>query len=360
MSGGAQALAPGSVLGILGGGQLGRMTAHAAQRLGYRACVLCQDAEEPAAQVTNRVVLGAFDDPETLARFAAQVDVVTLEFENLPAASLDWLAQHRPVRPSAMVLRACQDRAAEKRAIQAAGVPVAPWRALNSAVALDELAAFPYPAILKTARLGYDGKGQRPVAGPTDLAAAWRALGALPCVLEQRIDFACEISVIGARGVDGAVACYPPARNEHDNHILATTTVPAPGIDPALAQQAVALAERLLHALEVVGLLAVEMFVTRDGALLVNELAPRPHNSGHWSLDAARCDQFAMLVRAAMGLPLGDPTPLTGAVMHNLLGVAADDLARYWQDGNARVHLYGKGAARAGRKMGHVTWLIAE
>jgi 5-(carboxyamino)imidazole ribonucleotide synthase len=349
-------LAPGATIGIMGGGQLGRMTAMAAARLGYRCLVLTPEPDAPAAQVAASIT-AAYDDPEALAAFAARADVVTIEFENLPTAPLARLAQRLPVRPSPEVLAVCQDRRREKAALDGIAVPVAPWRAVDGpdalAGALGELGG---PSILKTATLGYDGKGQLRLAPGDDPAAAWERLGAGSAVLERVVDFALEVSVITARGLDGAVASYVPVENRHEHHILATTLVPAP-IPAALATDAVAGAERIAAALGVVGLLAVEMFVTRDGRLLVNELAPRPHNSGHWTIDACPTSQFEQLVRAICGLPLGAVDRLADARMDNLIGEAVAGWPEVLAEPGARLHLYGKREVRPGRKMGHVTRL---
>jgi 5-(carboxyamino)imidazole ribonucleotide synthase len=352
-------LPPGSTIGILGGGQLGRMTALAAARLGYRCHVLAPEADAPAAEVAAAWTRAAYEDPTALDRFAAAVDVVTLEFENVPVTALERLAARVPVRPDAEVLRVTQDRVAEKDRLGQLGAPVTGYAPIGAAAevgpALARLGGG--RGVLKTTRLGYDGKGQLTVDAASDPAEAVARLGGPPLVLEAFVDFALELSVVTARGVDGALASYPPVENRHRRHVLATTIAPAV-VAPEIAAEAVALAERLAAGLGVVGLLAVEMFLTRDGRLLVNELAPRPHNSGHWTIDACAASQFEQLVRAVCGLPLGDSVPFAGAVMENLLG---DDAALRWAgllaEPGARLHLYGKREARPGRKMGHVTRL---
>jgi 5-(carboxyamino)imidazole ribonucleotide synthase len=351
-------LAPGSVIGIVGGGQLGRMIALAAARIGYRCHILAPEPDSPAAQVTSLATIAAYDDAAALARFAAAVDLVTLEFENLPVEALAALAQARPVCPAPAVLAICQDRRAEKAFLGRIGVPVAPYATVGDAASLDRaLARLGRPAVLKTARLGYDGKGQVRIEAGSGLDDARVAAAAAPCVLEGWIDFEREISVITARGQDGASASYVPVENRHRDGILVQTIAPAP-IPADLAQAARALAERIAAGLDLVGLLAVEMFVTRDRRLLVNELAPRPHNSGHWTIDACAVSQFEQLVRAVCGLPLGDPGRFADAVMDNLLGAEVERWPTLLAEPGARLHLYGKSAVRPGRKLGHVTRLI--
>jgi 5-(carboxyamino)imidazole ribonucleotide synthase len=350
-------IAPGAVIGILGGGQLGRMTALAAARLGYSCHVFCPEADSPAFQVAAAHTVAPYEDLDALAAFARAVDVVTLEFENLPAESLAWLAERRPVRPGPDVLRATQHRVREKDFLRGIGVRTADYRAVGSAAALaDALAAIAPPAVLKSARFGYDGKGQVAIDAGTDPAEAWRAMGAGEGILEGFVDFACEVSVIVARGTDGEMACYDPVENRHRNHILDTTIAPA-RIAPALAEEATAIARRIAEALDLVGLLAVEMFVARDGRLLVNELAPRPHNSGHWTIDSCATSQFEQLVRAVCALPLGSTERHSDAVMTNLLGDEALGWPELLAEPGARLHLYGKREIRPGRKMGHVTRL---
>jgi 5-(carboxyamino)imidazole ribonucleotide synthase len=350
-------LAPGAVIGILGGGQLGRMTALAAARLGYRCHVFAPEADGPAAQVTHRTTIAPYDDAAAVARFARAVDVVTIEFENLPLEPLRELARAVPMRPAPDVLAICQDRVREKAFLAAIGVPTARnWMVRDARELAGALGEHRGRGVLKTARFGYDGKGQLPVEAGADAAAAWAAFGADIGVLEAWIDFATEISVITARAADGAQVSYPPVLNQHREHILARTIAPAP-IAPELAAEAIALAERIAAALDVIGLLAVEMFVTRDGRLLVNELAPRPHNSGHWTLDACAVSQFEQLVRAVCGLPLGAPAPFAEAVMDNLLGADIEAWPELLAEPGARVHVYGKREIRPGRKLGHVTRL---
>lgn len=350
-------LAPGGVIGIVGGGQLGRMTALAAARLGYRCHVLTPEEDGPAVQVTNLATIAPYTDPAALERFAAAVDVVTMEFENLPVEALTSLARTRPVHPSPLVLAICQDRRREKATLTSMGVPVAPYVVLEDEDALEPaLAGLGRPAILKTARLGYDGKGQIRIEVDTPLDDAMATVADVPCVLEAVVDFEREISVITARAQDGEQVSYVPVENRHSNQILHQTLAPAP-ISDQLAAEAQAIAERIAAGLELVGLVAVEMFVTRDGQLLVNELAPRPHNSGHWTIDACAVSQFEQLVRAICGLPLGDPARFADAVMDNLLGAEVEEWPAILADPGARLHLYGKTEIRPGRKLGHVTRL---
>ncbi|MBF0374626.1 MAG: 5-(carboxyamino)imidazole ribonucleotide synthase [Alphaproteobacteria bacterium] len=348
---------PGGTIGIIGGGQLGRMTALAAARLGYRCHVFTPEADSPAARVSAAATVAAYDDPDALARFARAVDVVTFEFENIPHESVRLLVGMVPVRPCWRVLAIAQDRLLEKEFFNALGIATAPWRRVDGpdslARAVEDLGT---PAILKTTRLGYDGKGQIKVEAGADVGGLWRKFGAPEAVLEGFVDFEREISVIVARGTDGAWAAWDPVENHHERHILATTTAPAP-IPAALAAQAIEIAHAAAEALDVVGLLAVEMFVTRDGRLLVNEMAPRPHNSGHWTIDACLTDQFEQLVRAVCELPLGSPARHSDAVMENLIGDEVERWPEILNEPEARLHLYGKDEARPGRKMGHVTRL---
>lgn len=348
---------PGAVIGIVGGGQLGRMTALAAAALGYRCHILTPGADDPATQVATGATIASYDDPDALAAFADAVDVVTFEFENLPEASLAFLAERKPVRPSPGVLAVCQDRILEKGFLVGQGIPVPAYRPVRSpeeaAAAFAELGA---PSVLKTARLGYDGKGQAKLEPGDDAASAYARLGSVPCVLESFVAYEMETSVIAARDVEGRIACYPIVANRHVDHILSETVVPAP-VSGEVAAEAAALARRIAEGIDLVGLIAVELFVTPEGELLVNELAPRPHNSGHWSIEAAVTSQFEQLVRAVCGLPLGDPSPIGSARMLNLIGDDVMDAERFLAEPGAHLHLYGKREARPGRKMGHVTWL---
>lgn len=358
------AILPPATLGVLGGGQLGRYFVMAARTMGYRTIVLEPDPGAPAGAAADVHLAAAYDDPEALATLARECAVVTTEFENPPATSLAHLAEHVPVRPSPHAIGITQDRRLEKRFLAGAGIPVAPFAVIEQEPDLDPaaLAHVTFPAILKTARLGYDGKGQITVASAADLAGAWEQLGRVPCVVEQRLPLDREVSVVLARGLDGACAVHPTVANTHVAGILDLTVVPAPDADDdhhAAADLAVSIA----RALDYVGVLAVEMFVVA-GRLVVNELAPRPHNSGHWTLDAAATSQFEQQVRAVCGLPLGDPSLVGGgAAMVNLLGdewAGGDpDWAAALADPGAHLHLYGKAEPRPGRKMGHLTTLAA-
>jgi 5-(carboxyamino)imidazole ribonucleotide synthase len=352
-------LPPGSTIGILGGGQLGRMTALAAARLGYKTHVFAGEADAPAAQVSAAATIAPFGDAAAVARFAAAIDVATCEFENVPAAALRRVAAKRPVLPRPDILEFAQDRVREKNFLRGIGIATTDFRAVADP---DELAAaareLGRPAVLKTVRLGYDGKGQVLLDAAMDAAEAWRRMGAAQGgILEGFVDFACEISVIIARAADGAVAIYPPVENRHQNHILHTTVAPA-RIALETAEAAIAIARRIAGEIALVGVLAVEMFVTKAGAILVNELAPRPHNSGHWTIDACATSQFEQLVRAICGLPLGSTDRHSDAVMTNLIGRDVADWRAALDDPHAKLHLYGKSAVRPGRKMGHVTRLI--
>lgn len=354
-------LPPGSTIGIFGGGQLGRMTALAAARLGYRCHVFTPEKDSPCAQVADAASVAPYDDEEALDGFASAVQVVTAEFENVPAEALGYLARRVPVRPGPDVLAIAQDRLKEKTFCNKAGAATTPFLAVRSAddvaKALQQLGA---PVVLKTARLGYDGKGQVKLDKGGDPKAAFKAMGAagdaIGGIAEAWVEYACEISVIVARGLDGAMLAYPAVENRHKHHILDQTIAPA-AIDGKIAVEAERLAKLLAGRLDVIGLLAVEMFVTREGSVLVNEIAPRPHNSGHWTIDACVTSQFEQCVRAVAGLPLGSVERHSDAVMKNLIG---DDVNRWLEilkDPAAKLHLYGKSEAQPGRKMGHVTRL---
>ena len=347
---------PGGTVGILGAGQLGRMLAMAAARMGLRAHVYAPDAEAPAADVA-RHTRAAWDDAAALDAFAASVDVVTLEFENVPVATVEALAARVPVRPGPRALAVAQDRVAEKTFLNAAGVETAAFAAVDDAASLERaLAALGTPAILKTRRMGYDGKGQARIATPADAPAALTAMGGQPAILEAVAPFVREISVVAARGLDGAVRAYDPGENRHEGGVLRRTTVPA-AIDADTAARAAAIAGRILGALDYVGVMGVELFHMPDGRLLANEIAPRVHNTGHWTLEACAVDQFAQHLRAVCGWPLGEPLRHADAAMDNLLGDGAAGWARLAAEPGAALHLYGKGQARPGRKMGHVTRL---
>jgi len=355
------------MLGVLGGGQLGRMFVHAAQTLGFRVAVLEPDAASPAGASADLHLKAGYTDADALATLARSCSAVTTEFENVPAAALRTLARDVPVSPPADAVMVCQHRAREKAAFAAAGVPCAPHAVLDgtSDLASPALVAL-LPGILKTSSLGYDGKGQASVATLAQLPAAFESLGAVPCVLEQRLPLRREISVIVARGRDGATVHLPVQQNLHRDGILAVTQVPAPDIDAAVAARAVAQAIALAASLQYVGVLCVEFFVLEDGRLVANEMAPRPHNSGHYSIDACDLSQFDLQVRTLAGLPLAAPRQHSAAVMLNLLGdlwfvdaapqaPRAPDWPRVLALPGVHLHLYGKAEPRRGRKMGHLT-----
>ena len=349
-------LPPGSTIGILGGGQLGRMMALAAARLGYKCHILDPHEFPCAAEVSAGFTRAAFDDEEALRRFADQCDVVTYEFENVPVGPLAVLGAK--LAPSTRSLEVAQDRAIEKRFIEDCGARVAPWLEVGGiddiVNALDELGG---PILLKTRRLGYDGKGQAWVHRSEDAASAWDSIGRQPAVAEAKMSFGAEFSVILARSQKGESSAFPLVRNEHDGGILRLSTVPAgPSID-AMTGEATAAARAIEDALDHVGVLTVEFFACSDGPI-VNEIAPRVHNSGHWTIEGAHTSQFEQHLRAILGLPLGDPSLVTaGATMQNLIGPDVDDWNNLIAEPRAYLHLYGKGEARAGRKMGHVTRL---
>jgi 5-(carboxyamino)imidazole ribonucleotide synthase len=349
-------LPPSATIGLVGGGQLGRMSALAAARLGYRCHILTREVDSPAAQVSHAVTISDYSEPGSLRAFAEAVDVISFEFENISAEGLDLLASIRPVRPAPSALRISQDRIAEKSFLNGAGVATARWIAVHSpsdlAAAVDHLGL---PAVLKTTRLGYDGKGQAMLRSADDLAPAFEALDPKPLVLEAFVDFAREISVVVARGSEGVVSSFDTVENRHRDHILDLTLAPA-RISMAVDLAAQAIATRIAEALDLVGLLAVEMFVDDGDRVVVNEIAPRPHNSGHWTIDACPASQFELHIRAIAGLPLPPAIRHSDAVMKNLIGPQGLAL---WPAALAEPtlipHLYGKTTARPGRKMGHVT-----
>jgi len=357
----AKPIFPGATLGVLGGGQLGRMLAIAAKRMGYRVHVFESDRDCPAGQVCDQQEVAEYGDLEAVRRFASRVSVVTFEFENIPLASARAAQEFCPVRPSGDVLHVCQNREREKRFLEGSGFPCAPFRVVDSRASLESACReLGLPAVLKTADFGYDGKGQQKLGEGCDVGQVWEAFGASRAVLEAWIPFEAELSVIVARGLDGRTRAFPPSENIHRNHILDLSIVPA-RLAPEVLAQAEKLATAIAHALDVVGLLAVEMFLDASGRLLVNELAPRPHNSGHYSFDACVTSQFEQQVRAVCGLPLGSPRLLSPVVMRNLLGETwaqgEPDWARLLEEPDAKLHLYGKKNPRSGRKMGHVCFL---
>jgi 5-(carboxyamino)imidazole ribonucleotide synthase len=352
-------LPPNATIGLVGGGQLGRMSALAAARLGYRCHILTREKDSPASQVSSATTISDYHEPNGLREFAAAVDVISFEFENISAEGLDLLASLKPVRPSPGILRTSQDRVLEKSFLNGAGIPTAPWAPVEDLdglrIAVERIGL---PAVLKTTRLGYDGKGQAMLRSTADVADAFAALSPKPLILEGFIDFAQEISVVAARAEDGAYAAFDTVENRHRGHILDVTLAPA-RIPETVDRQAQAIARRVADALDLVGLLAVEMFVDGQGKVLVNEIAPRPHNSGHWTIDACPASQFELHIRAIAGLPLPPATRHSDAVMKNLVGPRE---AALWPEVLATPalipHLYGKAEARPGRKMGHVTRLF--
>lgn len=350
-------LKPGATIGILGGGQLGRMLALAAAELGFRCHIYCPEGESPAFDVVAARTVASYDNQRALAAFAGSVDVITYEFENVPAETAAFLDEQARVLPNARALAASQDRLSEKRLMQELGIPVAPFAAIDRQGDLDvALARLGRPSILKTRRFGYDGKGQVAIREGDDAAAAFAAIAGKPAVLEGFVEFTREVSALVVRGRRGEVAVYDIAENAHRNHILATSTVPA-AIRPETADEARAIAIRIAEALDYVGLLAVEMFVTESGGeerLLVNEIAPRVHNSGHWTQDGCLVSQFENHIRAIAGWPIGSTERHSDAVMTNLIGFEADEWLPLADEPGARLHLYGKSETRAGRKMGHV------
>lgn len=350
-------LAPGATIGILGGGQLGRMLSVAAARLGYKSHIFEPSANPPAADVAHAVTTASYDDIAALQAFAASVDVITYEFENIPTAALDALEALCEVRPNRRALAISQDRILEKDFLTGLGLTCAPYAAVQTLpdleAAIEKIGA---PAILKTTRLGYDGKGQARIKTAAEAAAAHASMNGAASVLEGFIDFSHEVSVIAARGLDGSVACYDPGENVHKDGILHTTTLPAK-LSPSMRSDAILLAARILNALDYVGVMGVELFVTPKG-LIVNEVAPRVHNSGHWTQNGCAVDQFEQHIRAVAGLPLGDGGRHSDVVMENLIGNDMDRLPDLLRENDCAVHLYGKAEARAGRKMGHVNRVI--
>ena len=352
---------PGATLGLLGGGQLGRMFTQAAQRMGYEVVVLDPDPESPAGRIASRHIRADYTDEVGLTELGTASSAVTTEFENVPAASLSFLRRFGPVRPGPEAVAITQDRVVEKRFAQAQGLATAPFQPVLSladcAAAFADIGA---PALLKTSRLGYDGKGQTSVGSLAELEQAFVSFGGQPCLLERRVALEREVSVVLARGTDGAIVSFPVAENRHVDGILFTSLVPA-RIPPALADQAREAAARLARAMDYVGTMAVEFFVVDDGRLLVNEMAPRPHNSGHYTLDACSTDQFEQQVRAVAGLPLAETSLLTPIAMVNLLGDLWAGGTPNWAgalaDAGAHLHLYGKTTPRPGRKMGHLNVL---
>jgi 5-(carboxyamino)imidazole ribonucleotide synthase len=354
-------ISPGSVIGVLGSGQLGRMFTIAARRMGYRVRVLSPDDDTPAGQVADVEVQADYGDLDTVAAFARDVDVISFEFENVPVTTAEVAARYAPVRPAGQVLHTTQNRLREKTFLRNAGLPVTEFAAVRSAADLDQaIAAVGLPAVLKTASWGYDGKGQVRVESPPQAVQAWRTLNGAEAILERWIDFDSELSVVAARGLSGELACFEPITNIHRQHILDVSLAPAQ-VGPQVRSGAIEIARTVMTQLDVVGVLCVEFFLTRGGDLLINELAPRPHNSGHLTIDAHVACQFEQQVRAVCGLPLASTEQLRPAAMANLLGDLWESGPPLWHQACAlpdvRLHLYGKREPRPGRKMGHVTAL---
>ncbi|SDW70885.1 5-(carboxyamino)imidazole ribonucleotide synthase [Ruegeria halocynthiae] len=353
----AEMLTPGATIGILGGGQLGRMLSVAAARLGFKTHIFEPGANPPAGQVADHVTTAAYDDENALKTFADSVNVITYEFENIPTQALDLLEVHCPIRPGREALRVSQDRLTEKAFLQGLGLQTAPFaditnlESLHSAI--DEIGT---PAILKTRRFGYDGKGQARLRSPGDAETALADMAGAPSILEGFVDFSHEVSVIAARGLDGQVACFDPGENVHRDGILHTTTIPA-RLSPAQRTDAVLLAANILNALDYVGVMGVELFVTPQG-LIVNEIAPRVHNSGHWTQNGCAVDQFEQHIRAVAGWSLGDGQRHSDVVMENLIGYDMDRVPELARERDVALHLYGKAEVKAGRKMGHFNRIV--
>lgn len=350
-------LKTGATIGILGGGQLGRMLSVAASRLGFRTHIFEPGANPPAADVAHQVTTAPYEDAAALARFAAACDVITYEFENIPTSALDLLEPLRSIRPGREALRISQDRITEKDFLSGLGLTTAPYRAVDDAASLEAaIAAIGVPSILKTRRFGYDGKGQSRLMTPEDAPRALADMAGSPAVLEGFVDFTYEVSVIGARNADGQVSCYDPGENVHRDGILHTTTVPS-RLSTSLRMDAVLLTAKILNALDYVGVMGVELFVTPQG-LIVNEIAPRVHNSGHWTQNGCAIDQFEQHIRAVAGWPLGDGTRHADVVMENLIGADMDRVPALAAEPATALHLYGKAEVKAGRKMGHVNRIV--
>jgi 5-(carboxyamino)imidazole ribonucleotide synthase len=354
---------PGSAIGVLGSGQLGRMFAIAARRMGYRVHTLSPDQDTPTGQVADLEINAPYEDLDAIAKFASGVSVVTFEFENVPAATAAAAEKCSPVRPAGHILHTTQHRLREKTFLENAGLPLTPFRRVASLPELAQAAAeLGLPAILKTADFGYDGKGQHRIASPADFEPAWKTVAQRESVLEAFVDFEREISVVAARGSNGEFTHYGAIENQHRNGILHVSLAPA-RVPDSVTQQAVDITRAVLETLNVTGVLCVEFFVAKDGRLLINELAPRPHNSGHFTFDANVTSQFEQQLRAVCGLPLGSPAQLSPAAMLNLLGdiwsIAEPNWAAATSIPNVKLHLYGKLAPRPGRKMGHLTALAA-
>ena len=352
-----ETLAPGATIGILGGGQLGRMLSVAASRLGFRCHIFEPAPGAPAGDVAQKVICAPYEDAAALRDFAAGVDVITYEFENIPTSALDLLETLRPIRPNRRALAVSQDRLDEKRFLNDLGLQTAPFAAVDDLPGLKAaLAGIDCPAILKTRRFGYDGKGQVVIRDPSEAGAAWQAMAGTPAILEGFVNFFKEISVIGARGLDGSISCFDPGQNVHREGILRTTTVPA-AVSDVQRTDAVLLTAKILNSLDYVGVMGVELFVTRD-ALLVNEMAPRVHNTGHWTQAGCAIDQFEQHIRAVAGWPLADGARHADIEMTNLIGADVEALPALARQSRTQIHLYGKAEVKPGRKMGHVNRVL--
>ena len=351
---------PGGTLGVLGSGQLGRMFAIAARRLGYRIHVLSPESDTPTGQVADKEIQASYQDLKAVEDFAAEVDVVTFEFENVDSQTVEAIERNTRVHPAGRVLHTTQHRLREKNFLQSISVPVTPFAAIRSQEDLENAASTHAPGVLKTAAWGYDGKGQVKVEAPTDAIAAWEQIDRAEAIFEKFVDFNQELSIVAARGQDGECAFYGPMANLHENHILSISVCPG-GFSEKVTSEAQEITRAILEALNYVGTLCVEFFLTQDGSLLVNELAPRPHNSGHLPIDGHRTCQFEQQVRAIAGLPLGSPAQIKPAAMVNLLGDVWQNGDPDWSsalaNNNLKLHLYGKREARVGRKMGHINIL---
>ena len=351
-------LAPGSTIGILGGGQLGRMIALAGAQLGYQAVTFCESAEEPATHVCKDSVIAPYEDKAAQEKFMSLVDVITFEFENVPAEIAAYLDANALVRPSPEILKIAQDRILEKTFLNSIGIATAPWEPITALTDTSKIIQRTgRKSIFKTARFGYDGKGQETICNKEELDAAWLAAGSVPAIVEGFVDFQCEVSVVIARDIDGNTKCFDVVENIHSNHILDKTIAPA-RVEHQIAEAATAVAVKIASALSLQGLIAVEMFVTKDKRIIVNELAPRPHNSGHWTIDACITSQFEQLVRVVCGLPLGSTQRHSNALMQNVIGEDAERWYEVFSHSENKLHLYGKNTIRSGRKMGHVTRLF--
>ena len=347
-----------TTLGILGGGQLGRMSAQAAKKPGIRTVIYTPEENSPASQVADETVIGQYEDETALTQFSEKVDVISYEFENIPVETVRYLKALKPVYPDEKLLEVSQDRIEEKTFLNSIDIPTAPWAAPKSPKDIESTLAKwnDQSCILKTTRFGYDGKGQARIPSASEIETIWTQFNGAPLIMEGIIDFDCEISVIVARDKDGNMVHYGPMLNDHENHILSKTTVPS-NLEASIEEQAVKLTKRLAEKVDLRGVLTLELFVTKGGQLLANEIAPRTHNSGHWSIDACEYSQFENHVRAVCGLPVAEPDRHSNAEMINLIGADIEKASKYEGQSNIFIHDYGKSEVREGRKMGHITTL---